>query len=60
MNFSEWGRLGPERQVEMMAEIWEEVEEGEMPLWYYLPAHPDARLSSGDREILRAWSKQGR
>ena len=60
MNFSEWERLGPERQVEMMAEIWEEVEEGEMPLWYYLPAHPDARLSSGDREILRAWSKQGR
>jgi len=59
MNFSEWGRIEPHKQVELMEEIWEEVEEGEMPLWFYLPVHPEARLSPGDREILRAWSKNG-
>jgi hypothetical protein len=39
-----------------MHETWEEVEEGEMPPWIYLPTHPDARLSSEDRSLLRAWS----
>ena len=33
-----------------------EVEEGEMPLWYYLPLHPKARLSDGDKETLLAWA----
>lgn len=36
----------------------EEVEEGEMPLWFYLPLHPEARLSAEDRAVLREWSRQ--
>ena len=31
-----------------------ELEEGEMPLWFYTPLHPEARLSDGEREELLA------
>lgn len=56
MNFSTWGRLPAEERAERIGEIWEEVEEGEMPLWYYLPLHPEARLSAADRDALRRWA----
>jgi hypothetical protein len=56
LNFSTWNRLSTKQQVEAMHESWEEVEEGEMPPWFYLPPHPDARLSAADRETLRRWS----
>ena len=39
-NVSEWGR-----EENHGDEAAERVRKGEMPLWYYLPAHPEARLS---------------
>ena len=59
LNFSTWNRYDSEERAELLEEAWEEVEEGEMPLWYYLPAHPEARLSTGDLELLRAWAGGG-
>ena len=59
MNFSTWNLVPARKQAALPEKIWEEVEEGEMPLWYYLPAHPAARLSAADRSVLRAWSHQG-
>ena len=56
LNFSTWNRLTTRDQVKALHESWEKVEEGEMPLWFYLPAHPEARLSSQDRSVLHAWS----
>lgn len=56
LNFSAWNRYGEKKRNKMIKEIWEEVEEGEMPPWFYLPLHPDARLSDQDREVLRAWA----
>lgn len=56
LNFSTWNLLTTKEQVEAMHESWEEVEEGEMPPWFYLPPHPDARLTEADREALRRWS----
>ncbi len=56
VNFSTWNRYDPEERAEKLEELSEEVEEGEMPLWYYLPLHPKARLSDGDKEILLAWA----
>lgn len=56
LNFSEWTALDLEDRLEMTHEIWEEVEEGEMPLWFYLPLHPEAALEESDLEILRRWS----
>jgi hypothetical protein len=57
LNFSTWGRLSTEDRVEKMEEIGEEVEEWEMPLWFYLPLHPEARLSAKDRDLLLEWSR---
>ncbi len=57
MNFSTWDRYSDKKKRKKKHECWEEVEEGEMPLWFYLPLHPEARLSADDRKVLRRWSK---
>ena len=56
LNFSAWNRLDAGERAEAIEEVWEEVEEGEMPLWFYLPLHPEARLSPDDMERLEAWA----
>lgn len=56
LNFSTWNRYSQKKRGKIMKEIWEEVQEGEMPPWFYLPLHPDARLSDSDRSLLRAWA----
>lgn len=56
MNFTAWNRIEPEKREKQIAEVWEEVEEGHMPPWFYLIVHAEARLSATDREILRSWS----
>jgi hypothetical protein len=55
MNFSEWQSYSAEDQAEDIEEIWEEIEEGEMPLWYYLIAHSEAELSENDKETIKNW-----
>ena len=42
-NISEWGR--DENHGDDAAKL---VRDGEMPPWFYLPAHPDARLSEAE------------
>jgi hypothetical protein len=62
LNFSAWNQLSTEQQAKAMRESWKEVAEGEMPTWYYVLLHPEARLSVKDRSLLQAWaaSKGGR
>lgn len=55
LNFSEWQSYSAEDQAEDIEEIWEEIEEGEMPLWYYLIAHSEAELSENDKETIKNW-----
>ena len=47
LNYSEWDR--PQEESDESAET---VQDGEMPPWFYLPLHPEARLSQADREAL--------
>ena len=56
LNFSTWNRLSTTEQARAIHECWEEVEEGEMPLWFYTPLHPEARLSEEDLQLLEAWA----
>lgn len=56
MNFSEWSTHSQEKRREKTEDIWDEVSEGEMPLWYYLTMHPEAKLSSADKQVLREWT----
>ncbi len=30
-----------------------------MPPWYYLPLHPEARLSDKDKEMIKNWVENG-
>ena len=57
LNLSTWNRYTTKEQVKKLKESWDEVAEGEMPPWFYLPPHPDAQLSADDRTALRAWSR---
>jgi hypothetical protein len=47
MNFSEWDK--PQRHAE---HVVEEVKSGDMPLWFYLPLHPAAKLSDVEKAAL--------
>jgi len=59
MNFSEWQSYSAEDKADDIEEIWEEVEDGEMPLWYYLILHSEAKLSENDKVILKNWVDSG-
>lgn len=46
LNFSDWsGRMETD-------EIAEVINEGEMPPWYYVVMHPDAKLSDSEKQAL--------
>ncbi|MEZ5991593.1 MAG: heme-binding domain-containing protein [Planctomycetota bacterium] len=47
LNFSEW-----DRKQKHADEAAEEVRDGEMPLWIYLPTHPEARLTEAEKQQL--------
>lgn len=47
MNFSEWDR--PQKEAHEAAE---QVQKGKMPLWFYVPLHPQANLSANEKQTL--------
>jgi mono/diheme cytochrome c family protein len=48
LNVSEWGRPAKNEGDEAA----EEVREGKMPPFFYLPAHPEAKLNAAEKEEL--------
>ena len=56
LNFSEWDRVPAQKRGRRMHEIGEQVQEGEMPPWFYLPMHHAAKLSDADKALLERWS----
>ena len=56
LNFSTWNQYSDKKRMKKLKELVEEVEEGEMPPWFYLPLHPEAHLSSEDRQQLQEWA----
>jgi len=58
VNFSEWETLSKMDKAEVLDELMEEVEEGEMPMKIYPLTHPEARLSDSDVETLLAWADE--
>jgi hypothetical protein len=47
-NVSEWGRPGKNEGEEAASE----TRSGKMPPWFYLPAHPEAKLGASERDEL--------
>lgn len=58
VNFSVWEKYDERRRTRKLKEIASEVDKGSMPPWYYVPLHPDAKLSAADRQRVIAWAKQ--
>jgi Haem-binding domain len=47
LNFSQWDQ--PQKHAKDVAE---QVKTGEMPLWFYLPLHPSAKLTDAEKQAL--------
>ena len=54
LNFSDWG---PRQEKRVAKELAKAVEEGEMPPFLYVVAHPGAKLSQDDRALLSSWAR---
>lgn len=59
LNFSEWeDNHADEDPGEAFRDYyWESIENGSMPLWFYIPLHPEAKLTEQDLAILKKWAK---
>ena len=57
LNFSEWATYSPKRKHHKLEEIYEEVEESEMPLDSYTWIHSEARLTQEQVDLLVTWAK---
>jgi len=58
LNFSEWEGMSKRSKVKMLKESAEEVEDEKMPHPQYLYAHPEARLTHAQRQLLIDWANQ--
>jgi hypothetical protein len=58
LNFSTWNRYSTKEQVKKLKETLEEVEEGEMPPWFYRAVHRDLQLSARERTALQTWARE--
>lgn len=56
MNYSAWNRLDPKKQAKRFRQSWELVDEGEMPLWFYVPMHPEAKLTDAEKALIKDWA----
>jgi Haem-binding domain len=56
LNFSEWGSYAADVRSRKLAGITKEIQEGEMPPWYYSIAHSESRLSQSERDQIVAWA----
>lgn len=54
LNFSEWQLYGEDMTRIKKIEICEQVQSGKMPLPFYLPLHPEARLTREDVDVVCA------
>ncbi len=57
LNFSEWGNLNDKDKQKVLDEMWEEVEQGEMPLKIYTLLHSQAKLTDDQLKSLFTWTK---
>jgi len=54
LNFSAWDRVD---KAKIAKKLPKEVGEGEMPPWFYVLAHPSARLGDAERKTLTDWGR---
>ena len=60
LNFSEWDSYTPAARQKKLEDIAEEIEQGDMPPWYYTPVHPEAKLSASEVNAILSWARAAR
>jgi hypothetical protein len=56
LNFSKWADVDEDERQDDRDNCWEQIESGAMPKWFYVfPMHPDAKLSDGDKAVLKRY-----
>lgn len=55
MNMSEWTDDDKDTMQIDLENSWDEIAEGNMPPWFYLPMHPNAYLTDKEKQILKGW-----
>ena len=58
LNFSKWDEYSLKKKAHKMDELYEEVEEGEMPLASYTWTHSEANLTQEQVDAVVAWGKK--
>jgi hypothetical protein len=58
VNFSVFGGDSEKRRQRKWTEIPEQLEKGEMPPWFYMLVHGEARLSEAERAALVRWARE--
>ena len=56
MNFSAWADYSTALRLKKLSGISTMVQEGEMPPWFYIPLHHEARLSTDEVADLATWA----
>ena len=56
LNFSEWAAYEPGVRIALRSMIGPTTATHRMPLWHYVPLHPDAQLSESELEALSTWA----
>jgi hypothetical protein len=52
VNFSEWGTYKEKKKSAALTDSYEDIDDGEMPMWSYTLAHPKADLTDIQKERL--------
>jgi Haem-binding domain len=56
INLSKWADADEEERQTDRENMWEQIESGAMPPWFYIyPFHLDARLSAADKALLKSY-----
>ena len=58
LDFGKWGELTKRKQIKVLGEIAEEVEDRNMPMEIYIKMHSEANLTDKQRELIINWSEQ--
>ena len=56
LNFSEWAAYEPAVRVALRSMVRPTTAVHRMPLWHYLPLHPDSQLSESELDALSTWA----
>jgi hypothetical protein len=56
VDFSTWDAYSPGRRAKKLERSVQEIAGGDMPPWYYVLVHPEARLDARQRDVLRNWA----